>query len=123
MMSADAATASRRVSVVISTATARSLPLSSDRNTPGLRNCDARIAGLGLDFLVVRALRFGLDPPNLVLRADEPELADHGGPLGQQPGGTRRPRVLTVALDQRAQLVCGRLVELLSADELSVEPK
>jgi len=28
-----------------------------------------------------------------------------------------------VALDQRAQLLCGRVVELLGGDELSVEPK
>src|SRR5213083_55655 len=117
MMSAEAATASRRVSVVICTATARSLPLSSDRNTPGLGNCDARIAGLGLDFLVVRALGFGLDPPNLVLRADQPELAGRGGPLGQEPGGRRRSGVLTVALDQETQTLPCCVVYLLGNDE------
>src|SRR5712692_578235 len=122
MMSADAETASRRPSVVTSTATARSLPPSSDRNIPELGNRHARVAGLGLGFVVLRALGFRLQPTDLVPRANEPELVHAGGPLSQKPCGSGRAGVLVMTLDQLAQALGGRGVEFLGDDQLPVEP-
>src|SRR6266540_1823654 len=64
---------------------------------------------------MLRALGFGLDSANLVFRADEPELGNARGPLGQESGGPGRAGVLVVALEQDAQAL-GRIgVELLGA--------